>query len=60
MNFCQLFKYADDSALLRNVEDVESRMFAVAEVNNDLEAISVWGQNCKVEFEPTKTSARQN
>ena len=53
MKFCQLFKYADDSALLRIAEDIETRMFAVAEANNDLKAISVW----KVEFEPTKTHA---
>jgi hypothetical protein len=57
VKFCQLFKYADDSALLRIVEDIESRMFAVAEVNSDLEAISDWGQKWKVEFEPTKTHA---
>jgi hypothetical protein len=59
VKFCQLIKtwYADDSALLRIVEDIEPRMFAVAGVNSDLEAISDWGQKWKVEFEPTKTHA---
>ena len=54
---CRLFKYADDSALLKIVDDIQSRMFAVADVNKDLEAIAGWGAKWKVEFEPTKTHA---
>ena len=47
VNFVKYFKYADNSALLRIVEDIESRMFAVAEFNNDLE--SDFGLGPKVE-----------
>ena len=54
---CLLFKYADDSAMMKTIKDIKDRVGAVKEVDEDLQAVSDWGKKWKVEFEPTKTHA---
>ena len=54
---CLLFKYADDSAMMKIIKDIKDRIDAVKEVDDDLQAVSDWGKKWKVEFEPTKTHA---
>ena len=54
---CLLFKYADDSALMKIIKEITDRTTAVKEVDKDLQAISDWGKKWKVEFEPKKTHA---
>jgi len=57
VKFSKLFKYADDSALMKAIKNVLERAKAVAEVDKDLQAIVDWGEKWKVQFEPKKTHA---
>ena len=41
---CLLFKYADDSALMKIMKEITDRATAVKEVDKDLQAISDWGK----------------
>jgi hypothetical protein len=57
VQFTKLFKYADDSALMKIIKGVIERTEAVGEVDQDLQAIVDWGKKWKVQFEPKKTHA---
>jgi hypothetical protein len=52
VQFPKLFKYADDSALMKIIKEIVERAKAVREVDQDLQAIVHvdWGEKWKVQF----------